>query len=73
MLRTDRLQDFNDGSSSSTSDHESRQTIVCNTSVAGNLSQSKMPDVSKIYYTHDSSEKGFGLQASIGRDITDNL
>ena len=73
MLPTDTLQDFNEDSfESSPSDHEHRQSIVCNTSVAGDVSQSNMSDASKHYFTHDISEEGFGLQALIGRAVTGN-
>ena len=67
------MQDFNESSFESLpADHEHRQSIICKTNVAGDVSQSNIPEASKLYLTHDISEEGFGLQALIGRAVTGN-
>ena len=51
-----RRQDFNEDSFESLpSDHEHRQSIICNTSVAGDVSQSNMSEASKFYFIHDQA------------------
>ena len=73
VLPTYILQYFKKGSfRSSTSDHERRQSIIYNTSVAEDVSQSNMSDANKLYFTHDITEEGFGLQAFIVCAVTSN-